>query len=217
MTLAAGEYRGRVGSQEYGMHIGPYAHNTGGSMTGRQARHEAQGRVLGRANMHMGGARLGSAMGSEMYGGGNHYRGLGDLEVWTTPYKHAQRPAQITLGRTKRGLSATEVWASMGQPVPLGAIERWSQTTAAPSYNWMGLGGRRGVGYTNYMRPSQLQIGAIEAWRRTNAPPTLGRMALGAIEKWSRTTAWPVYGQPSEPINPAFLGLGALAAIITLL
>ena len=58
--LSAGSYRGRMGNRDY-------AHQTGGSMTGRAMRHSMQGNIMGGLGMHMGGVRMGSVLGASAW------------------------------------------------------------------------------------------------------------------------------------------------------
>lgn len=84
-ALAAGTYRGQIGSRVYG-------HDTGGSMQGRYVRHAAMGQALGQVGMHMGGMRLLSALpplgpvgGRDVHLGDLVWRGYGPSPAYVPP------------------------------------------------------------------------------------------------------------------------------------
>ena len=104
--LSAGSYSGRLGSRVY-------AHQTGGSMTGRAMRHAAMGRVLGGYGMHMGGVRMGSVVGPSMWAPGPSAVQAPSIDLLT------QRSPLSGLGKGRAWrLGATEVWKTFG-PEPM--------------------------------------------------------------------------------------------------
>ncbi len=102
MTLAAGTYRGRMGASVY-------AHDTGGSMSGRRVRHQAMGDALGAAGMHMGGVRLGSVLGGHMW----------EQDQYNIP-------ADLITGSSGRTVNLGRAWR-------LGVID-WSNYRPEPAY-----------------------------------------------------------------------------------
>jgi hypothetical protein len=105
--LSAGSYRGRMGNRVY-------AHQTGGSMTGRAMRHSMQGQIMGGLGMHMGGMRMGTALGSS---------------AWT-PGPSATPTPDISLLMQRSPLSGL----GQGRAWRLGAYEQWKTFGPEPMY-----------------------------------------------------------------------------------
>ena len=156
MTLAAGTYRGRMGARVY-------AHDTGGPMSGRRVRHQAMGDALGAAGLHMGGVRMGSALGGHMW-----------------DQQHYNVPADLITGSSGRSVDLGRAWR-------LGAID-WSTYRPEPAYvsptplaltNMRGLGGYEVWKLSgSHNRWSAMSPGGFESG---GGPLTLGRIALGGL------------------------------------
>lgn len=166
--LSAGTYHGQIGTRVY-------AHDTGGSMTGRSVRHHMMGNALAACGMHMGGVRMGTA--------------LGALETWQSSGQPPFVPPQL--------LMQTDSLSGLGRgrAFRLGAYERWGR---------LGPGGDPALSLQGYERwaplgpggDPQLSLQGLGAWERwgrlgPGGDPamslqggrtiSLGRLALGAL------------------------------------
>lgn len=184
--LAAGTYQGRAGS-------GAYAHNTGGSMTGREVRHRMMGNALAAVGMHMGGTRLGS---------------VGALETWQTSGRPPFVPPELLM--KTNALSGL----GKGRAFRLGAYERWGR---------LGPGGEPAMSLQGYERwaplgPSgdpQLSLnGGLGAWETWGplGPSGDPRMSLQGRAPWRQYSGGRTLSLGRVVLGGvALLGLAALA------